>query len=100
MEKVNSADITKELLGDSLYYEFIKEISKEYGDANLVDFGKEVIDKCCLLIVMLGMSKAKLDNVKLCLGDKVIEVSCKKFADKYKTFTDEISMNLLNTIKE
>lgn len=95
MEKVNYADIAKELLGESLYYEFIKEISKENGDANLVDFGKEVIDKCCLLIVMLGMSKAKLDNVKLCLGDKVIELSCKKFADKYKEYIHVIENNIL-----
>ena len=72
MKKVNYTDITKELLGDSLYCEFIKEISKENGDTNLVDFGKKVIDKCCLLIVMLGMSKVKLDNIKLCLGDKVM----------------------------
>ena len=100
MEKINYADITKELLGDSLYYEFIREISKEHGNTNLVDFGKEVIDKCCLLIVMLGMSKVKLDNVKLCLGDKVIEISCKKFADKYKTYTDKISENLLNVAKQ
>ncbi len=84
MKRNNYADITKELLGDDLYYEMIKEISKEHGDTDLVDFGEEVIDKCCLLIITLGMSNVKLDNVKLCLGSKVIEVSCKEFANKYK----------------
>ena len=49
---------------------------------------------------MLGMSKVKLDNVKLCLGDKVIEVSCKEFVDKYRTYTDKISENILKMAKE
>ena len=99
MKRNNYADITKELLGDDLYYEMIKEISKEHGDTDLVDFGEEVIDKCCLLIITLGMSNVKLDNVKLCLGSKVIEVSCKKFANKIKICTNKVSKKIQVTLR-
>ena len=89
MKENNFIDITKELLGDDLYYELIKEISKEHGDTDLVDFGKEVMNKCSLLIITLGISNVKLDNVKLCLGSKVIEVSCKEFANKIKKYNNK-----------
>ena len=63
MEKVKYANIANELLGNEMYSEFVKEISKEHGDANLVEFGEEVLNKACFLIVMIGMSKKiKLDN--------------------------------------
>ena len=42
MEKLNYANIANNLLGDELYYKFVKEISKENNGTNLDDFGKEV----------------------------------------------------------
>lgn len=100
MEKVNYANIANNLLGDELYSKFIKEISKENNGENLVDFGKEVIDKCCFLIIMIGMSKkVKLDNVKICVGNEVIEISCKEFAMKYKEYAKKIEENIFETVK-
>ena len=96
MEKVNYANMANELLGDDLYYKFIKEISKEHKDTNLVYFGGEVVNKCCLLIIMIGMSKkVQIDNVKICLGDEVIEITCKEFARKYKEYIKKIEDNVL-----
>lgn len=101
MEKVNYADIANKLLGNDLYCEFIKEISKEHGDSNLLDFGKEVLDKSCFLIVMIGMSKKiHLDKVKLCLGDRVVEISCKEFAKKYELYVRKIEENVFDTIRK
>lgn len=100
MEKVNYANIAKDLLGDELYCKFIKEISKENNGGNLVDFGKEVINKCCFLIIMIGMSKkVKLDNVKICLGDEIVEISCKEFAMKYQKYVKEIEKNVFEAVK-
>ncbi len=99
MEKINYANIANELLGNDLYCKFIKEIAKENKGTNLVDFGKEVVDKCCFLIVMIGMSKVKLDSVKLCLGNEIIEISCKDFAMKYANYATEIEKSIRNTIK-
>lgn len=99
MEKVNYANIANNLLGDELYCKFINEISKENKGTNLVDFGKEVVDKCCFLIIILGMSKhIKLDNVKLCLGDKVIPISCKEFAIKYEIYSKQIGKHIFESI--
>lgn len=101
MGKVNYASIANMLLGNDLYCEFVKEISKEHGDSDLLDFGKEVLDKSCFLIVMIGMSKKiHLDKVKFCLGDKIIEVSCKEFAKKYETYARKIEENVFNVIRE
>ena len=89
MKNVNYADMANNLLGDELYYKFITEIAKEGKGENLVDFGKEVVEKCCLLIVSLGMSNAiKMDKVKICLGREVIEISCKEFAAKYEKYSN------------
>lgn len=94
-------NIANNLLGDELYCEFIKEISKEHKNSNLVDFGKEVLDKSCFLIVMIGMSKKiHLDKVKFCLGDKTIEVSCKDFAKKYEMYARKIEENIFYMVKE
>ena len=66
MDNLNYINMANELLGNDMYCKFIQEISKENEGKNLVDFGKEVINKCCFLIVMLGMSKkVNLDNVKI-----------------------------------
>ena len=101
MEKLNYANIANNLLGDELYYKFVKEISKENNGTNLDDFGKEVIDKCCFLIVMIGMSKKiKLDNVKIYIGDEIIEISCKEFARKYEKYARKIENNIFKTIGE
>lgn len=101
MEKVNYAGIANNLLGNELYCEFVKEIAKEHGDSNLLDFGKEVLDKSCFLIIMIGMSKKiHLDKVKFCLGSKVVEVSCKDFAKKYAMYARKIENNVFDTIKD
>ena len=99
MKENDYIDITKELLGEDLYYELLKEISKEHRDTDLVDFGKEVMNKCCLLIITLGTSNIKLDNVKLCLSGKVIEISCKELANKYKTYTNKILKNTQDILR-
>ena len=84
MKNVNYADMANNLLGDELYYKFITEIAKEGKGENLVDFGKEVVEKCCLLIVSLGR--------------EVIEISCKEFAAKYEKYSKEIGKNIVETI--
>lgn len=101
MEKVNYANMAKNLLGDEMYCKFIKEIAKEHKDNNLVDFGKEVVNKCCLLIIMIGMSKkVQMDNVKICLEDEIIEISCKEFAKKYERYARKIEEHALKTITQ
>lgn len=96
MEKVNYAYIANNLLGDELYCKFIKEISKEHNGENLVDFGKEVFEKCCLLIISLGMSNAiKTDKIKICIGEEIVEISCKEFAMKYEQYVEKIENNVL-----
>lgn len=100
MENVNYLNMAKSLLGDELYCKFIKEIAKENRGENLVNFGKKVVDKCCLLIVSLGMSNTiKMDKVKICLENEVIEISCKEFARKYEEYTKEISKNIVEIIR-
>jgi len=60
-----------------------------------------VIDKCCFLIVMIGMSKkVKLYNVKIYIGDEVLEISCKEFARKYEKYARKIENNVFKTIGE
>ena len=73
MKNVNYADMANNLLGDELYYKFITEIAKEGKGENLVDFGKEVVEKCCLLIVSLGI--LLLSNIFLAI--KLISLSFK-----------------------
>ena len=101
MEKMNYTNMAKELLGDKLYFKFINEIAKENKDkSNLIDFGKEVIEKCCLIIVMLGMSeKIKLDTVGICLENEVINISCKKIAKKYKKYIDNVKNNISTVLE-
>lgn len=100
MKKINYANIANELLGDELYCKFIKEIAKENVGGDLVDFGKEVVDKCCFLIIMIGMSKnVQLDNVKICMGKEIIKISCKEFANKYEKYARKIESNIFDTIK-
>lgn len=99
MDNVNYINMAKELLGNEMYCKFIKEISKENEGKNLVDFGKEVINKCCFLIVMLGMSKkVTLDNVKICLENEVVTISCKDFATKYENSLEQITANIDKTL--
>ena len=101
MKNVKYANIANELLGNDIYLEFIKEISKEHGDENLIDFGENVLNKACFLIVMIGMSKKiKLDNVQFCLGGRIVEVSCKEFARKYEQYAKKIEENVFETLKD
>lgn len=60
MEKVNYDNVAKDLLGDELYCKFIKEISKENYGENLVDFGKEVINRCCFLECLFKLCYFKM----------------------------------------
>lgn len=99
MRNVNYANIANKLLGNDLYCKFIKEISKDNKGANLVDYGKDVIEKSCFLIVMLGMSKVKLDTVKICLDDEMIEINTKEFAEKYKQYTQKIECDIMEKVK-
>lgn len=97
MENVNYAYMANKLLGNDLYCKFIKEISKENNGANLVDFGKKVFEKCCLIILSIGMSNAiKMDKIKICIENEMIEVSCKKFAEKYKEYVNKIEKEILS----
>jgi len=99
MKNVNYANMANDLLGNELYCKFIKEVSKENEGKDLVDFGKEVINKFCFLIVMLGMSKkVNLDNIKICLENEVIKISCKEFAAKYEKYLNQISINIDKTL--
>ena len=67
----------------------------KYNGGNLVDFGKEVVDKCCLLVVALGMSNSiKINKVKICVSNEIVEINCKEFAKKYKKYVDEIEKNI------
>lgn len=100
MKDVNFAYIANKLLGDDLYCKFIKEVSKENNKDDLVDYGKVVFEKCCLLILSLGMSNViKMDMVKINVGDEIIEVSCKEFAEKYKKYANQIESNILKTLQ-
>lgn len=95
MNNINYANMTNELLGDELYCKFLKEIAKDNKGMNLVDFGKEVVEKCCLIIVKLGLSKKiRMDSVKICLENEIVEVSCREFANKYKEYLQEIEKNI------
>lgn len=97
MEKVNYAFIANNLLGNDLYCKFIKEVAKENNTENLVDFGKEVFEKCCLLLISIGMSNViKMDKIKICIENEILEVSCKEFAEKYKKYINRIEHNILN----
>ena len=41
----------------------------------------------------------KMDIVKINVGDEIIEVSCKEFAEKYKKYANEIESNILKTLQ-
>ena len=99
MKKVNYAYIANNILGDNLYCNFIKEVAKENKNKNinLVDFGEKVFEKCCQLLVSIGMSNViKMDKIKICVGNEILEVSCKEFAEKYEKYINGIENNILN----
>lgn len=100
MGNVNYAYIANSLLGDELYCKFIKEMSKGNKNSNLVDFGKKIFEKCCLLLVSIGMSNTiKMSKIEICIGNEIIEVSCKEFAEKYNKYINEIENNI-KTVEE
>ena len=48
---------------------------------------------------MLGMSKkVNLDNVKICLENEVVTISCKDFATKYENYLEQINANIDKTL--
>lgn len=97
MKNVNYAYIANNILGNELYCKFVKEIAKEDKVENLVDYGKEVFEKCCQILLSIGMSNAiKMDKVKICIGNEMLEVSCKEFAEKYEKYINRIENNILN----
>lgn len=97
MGNVNYAYIANNLLGNELYGKFVKEVAKENKGENLVDFWKEVFEKCCLILVSIGMSNAiKMDKVKICIGNEMVEVSCKEFAKKYKEYINKMEKDIFN----
>lgn len=97
MKKINYAYIANNILGDELYCKFIKAVAKENKNVNLVDFGEKVFEKCCQLLVSIGMSNAiKMDKIKICVENEILEVSCRKFAEKYEKYINGIENNVLN----
>lgn len=91
MERLMYADMAKELLGDDLYLEMLTAIAKENHLENFESYGKDVIEKCCLIMLRFGMSKKiKMDTVKICLEDRVMEINCKEFSDKYEKYINKI----------
>jgi hypothetical protein len=99
MKKINYAYIANNLLGNELYCKFIQEVAKENKGDNLIDYGKEIFEKCCLLIISLGMSNAiKMDKIKICVENEIIEVSCKEFAMKYEKYVREVEKNIAETL--
>ncbi|MBP3254920.1 MAG: hypothetical protein J6M60_00300 [Clostridia bacterium] len=95
MEKLNFTNMVEDLLGHDLYIKFLTEITKEYKSDDIVRFGSDVVERCCLIIIMIGMSnKIKMDKVKIILADKIVEVSCREFAKKYAPYAKAIESNL------
>lgn len=94
MEQLKYTNMSKDLLGDELYLKMLTELSKDYESEDMIEYGKEVIEKCCLLILTLGMSKVNLDNVKICLKEGITEISCKEFAEKYAKYIDETGIKV------
>ena len=93
MKKINYAYIANNILGDKLYCKFIKEVAKENKNVNLVDFGEKVFEKSCLLLVALWTSKVlESDKVKICIGNEIIEISCKEFAKKYQKYVKQLDI--------
>mgnify|MGYP003571501996 CR=1 FL=1 len=94
-KKINYAEITKELLGDELYNKFITEIAKEYNGTNLLEFSKQVVEKCCSLIFMIGMAKnSKMNYVTICLENEMVKIYIREFARKYEDYTKKIGDNM------
>jgi len=97
MKKTNYANIVKDLLGNELYCKFLKEIAKENEGMNLIEFSEKIMEQCYFVIMAIGMSKKiKLDKVKLCVEDEMVEVSCKEFAEKYERYLNDIIYYLEN----
>lgn len=54
-----------------------------------------MVNKCCLLVVALGMSNSiKMNKVKICVGNEIVELNCKEFAKKYKKYVNEIEKHI------
>ena len=43
--------------------------------------------------------KVKIDNVKICLEDEIVEISCKEFAMKYEHYIKQIENNMFQAVK-
>lgn len=67
---------------------------QENNEGNLVDFGKEVVDKLCLLIIVIGISRGvQLDKIKINIKNKTKYISCKDFDMKYEEYARQIEEN-------
>lgn len=94
MKKFCYTNIAKEILGDELFYEFLKKLAEENKNLDVLSFAEELMNKCSLLIVSLGMSKIiELDTIDLCLGGQIIKISSKEFARKYSKYIKAIDNN-------
>ena len=98
MEQLKYANMSKDLLGDELYLKMLTELSKDYESEDMIEYGKEVIDKCCLLILTFGMSKVDLDSFEICLKDGPVKISCTEFAEKYNIYIERIKDNILKQV--
>lgn len=94
MKKFCYTNIAKEILGDELFYEFLKKLAEENKNLDVLSFAEELMNKCSLLIVSLGMSKIiELDTIDLCIGGQIIKISSKEFARKYSKYIKAIDNN-------
>lgn len=98
MEQLKYTNMSKDLLGDELYLKMLTELSKDYESEEMIEYGKEIIDKCCLLILTFGMSKVDLDSFEICLKDGPVKISCTEFAEKYKTYTEKIKDSIIEKL--
>ena len=101
MKKFCYTNIAKEVLGDELFYEFLKNLAEENKNLDVLSFAEELMNKCSLLIVSLGMSKIiELDTIDLCIGRQIIKISSEEFARKYSKYIKAIDNNSRSLINQ
>lgn len=96
MKKLMYTNMVENLLGRDLYIKLLTDIAKEYKSNDIVHFGSNVVEKCCTIIMMIGMSnRIKMDNIKIYIADQAIDISCKEFAKRYENYTKVLENNLI-----
>ncbi len=88
-ENIDFVSIVKSLLEEEEYIKLLTDIAKENNNKEicLERFFEEIVNKYCLIILIIGLSK-KIDiyKYKLTFNKKIIEIDAKQFATKYKTY--------------